>query len=475
MGLMPRTTFELDLLVRFDGNLSLPLHRQLERQLRDAILTGALQSDTPLPSTRALAAELGVSRGVVVEAYGQLTAEGYLIAERGSRTRVSTLPIDQVPSQRRTTEPPARFDFRTGTPDLSLFPRAAWLAGMRRALNTAPDDRLGYGDGRGAPELREALASYLGRVRGARVEPDRTIITTGLVQALALTGRSLRARGVRRLAVEDPGSADAWLPFTAAGLELIPVEVDDRGLRVDRLQMTNADAVFVTPAHQFPTGVVLAPERRSELISWAVSRGAFVIEDDYDSEYRYDRPPVGVLQGLSPERVIYGGSTSKTLAPALRLGWIVAPADIADHIASEKKQDDHGGPALEQLALAELITSGELDRHVRRTRPIYRHRRDALVSAISRHFPIAAVGGIAAGLHLTAHLPPDMSDVVLAERAAHRGILVTPAAAHRLRPGNPGLLLAYSRMHEKALERGIIELADIAAQGRRSSSRRRRP
>jgi GntR family transcriptional regulator/MocR family aminotransferase len=461
---MTRTTSELDLLLHLDVHSAPPLHTQLEQQLRHAILAGSLHAATPLPSTRALAAELRVSRGVVVEAYEQLIAEGYLVAERGSGTRVSTLAGDQAARRqpRREIEAQPRFDFRPGSPDLSLFPRAPWLTATRRALNDAPNERLGYGDPHGTAELREALAAYLGRVRGARADPDRMVITTGLAQAFALIARTLRARGARRLAVEDPGSADARAQFATAGMEFIPVAVDDRGLRVDELALTDADAVLVTPAHQFPTGVVLAPERRAELISWAATRGALVIEDDYDSEYRYDRPPVGVLQGLRPECVIYGGSTSKTLAPALRLGWIVAPAEIAQDIASQKQLADHGGPSLDQLAMAEFLTSGELDRHVRRTRPIYRRRRDALLSAMARYFPLATVAGIAAGLHLTAHLPRDMSDIALAELAAQRGVAVTPAAGHRLRPGPPALLLGYSRMHERAIERGVCELAAAA-------------
>jgi GntR family transcriptional regulator / MocR family aminotransferase len=403
---------------------------------------------------------------VVVDAYAQLAAEGYLVARRGAPTRVSETAARPTDSGRPLAEErPPRFDFRPGGPDVSLFPRQSWTTSLRRGLRDAPHARLDYGDPRGAPELRLALTAYLGRVRGVDCDPGCVIVTSGMAQGMALVGRTVLARGGRRVGVEDPGSGPARGQLATTGLEPLAVPVDHDGLRPDALAEADVDVVLVTPAHQFPTGVVLAPERRAALLDWA-RRGGIVLEDDYDAEYRYDRPPVGAVQGLAPERVVYAGSVSKTLAPALRLGWLVVPESLVAELAQAKAQDDLGTPVIEQLALADFVERGELDRHLRRTRGAYRRRRDALIAALARHLPTVRVSGIAAGLHLLAHLPAGVDEPAVVEAARARGIGLQGLREHRLLPGPAALLLGYGRIAEPAIEPGVRELA--AAVGWRS-------
>jgi GntR family transcriptional regulator / MocR family aminotransferase len=461
-----RTTSDLELMVRLERRAAGPLRAQLEEQLRAAVRSGRLAAGARLPSTRALARDLDVSRGVVVDAYAQLAAEGYLVARRGAPTRVSETAARPTDSGRPLAEErPPRFDFRPGGPDVSLFPRQSWATSLRRGLRDAPHARLDYGDPRGAPELRRALTAYLGRVRGVDCDPGCVIVTSGMAQGMALVGRTVLARGGRRVGVEDPGSGPARGQLATTGLEPLAVPVDHDGLRPDALAEADVDVVLVTPAHQFPTGVVLAPERRAALLDWA-SRGGLVLEDDYDAEYRYDRPPVGAVQGLAPERVVYAGSVSKTLAPALRLGWLVVPESLVGELAQAKAQDDLGTPVIEQLALADFVERGELDRHLRRTRGAYRRRRDALIAALARHLPTVRVSGIAAGLHLLAHLPAGVDEPAVVEAARARGIGLQGLREHRLLPGPAALLLGYGRIAEPAIEPGVRELA--AAVGWRS-------
>jgi GntR family transcriptional regulator / MocR family aminotransferase len=449
----------VDLLVRVARGGG-PLRGQLEEQLRDAIRSGRLAAGVPLPSTRSLARELAVSRGVVVDAYAQLAAEGYLVARQGAPTRVSEAasPAPGGPGAAAAEQPP-RFDFRPGGPDVSLFPRAAWLASLRRALREAPDARLDYGDPRGAPELRLALARYLGRARGVACDPDRVVVTSGMAQGMALVARALAEQGGRRIGVEDPSNRPGREQLSANGLDLVPVPVDADGLRVDALEARAPAAAFVAPAHQFPLGVVLSPERRAALIDWAARTGALVLEDDYDAEYRYDRAPVGAVQGLAPELVAYAGSVSKTLAPGLRLGWFVVPERLAEGVVHAKASDDLGTPIVEQLALADFLERGELDRHLRRTRGVYRARRDALVAALARELPACPPTGVAAGLHLVVPLPPEADEPAIAARARARGVGLYGLAEHRIEPGPPALLLGYGRIAEPAIEAAVAELA----------------
>jgi GntR family transcriptional regulator / MocR family aminotransferase len=464
---MSRSTSSLELLLALDRGSGAPLRLQVHDQLRAAIRDGRLGHGVRLPSTRVLARDLGVSRGVVTDAYEQLAAEGWLAPRRGAGTSVAAAavgsPADSAP--RSHSGRSLRYDFRPGAPDLASFPRAGWLAAERRALRAAPDAALGYGDPRGAPELRAALADYLGRVRGVAAGAERVVVVAGFAQGLALLGRVLRSAGIRRLAIEDPSHSEGRVQIAGEGIELVPVPVDDQGIVVTALEQTGAGAVLVTPAHQFPTGVVLAPDRRAELLDWADREDAWVIEDDYDAEYRYDREPVGALQGLRPRRVIYGGSVSKTLAPALRLGWLVCPPALVDELREQKRLDDLGCPTLPQLALGDLVARGEYDRHLRRTRKRYRRRRDALLRSLAR-IPTARPVGIAAGLHLVAQLPEGSDELAICERAAGRSVGVGHIGEHRIRPGPPALLLGYARLSEAAITRGAAELARAMAPAR---------
>ena len=449
----------IELLLALDRG-SEPLRAQIEEQLRTAMRAGLLAPGTALPSTRALARELRVSRGVVVEAYDQLAAEGYLRSRQGAPTRVAATAF-RAAAATTATEPerPPRFDFRPGAPDVSLFPRTRWLASLRRALPEAPDARFDYGDPRGAPELRAALASYLGRVRGVVCDPARVVVTSGMAQGMALLGRALVDRGDRRIGVEDPGSSPGRDQLAGVGLDLVPLEVDALGLRVDRLEAAAPAAVVVTPAHQFPTGVVLAPERRATLAAWASRSGAFVLEDDYDAEYRYDRPPVGAVQGLAPDCVVYAGSVSKTLAPALRLGWLVVPESLIAAIAAAKAADDLGTPVIEQLALADFLAHGELDRHLRRTRAIYRARRDELLAALTDHLPGCAPTGVAAGLHMVVSLPEGADERAVLARARARRVALHGLSEHSIKSRPAALILGYGRIAQPAIEAGVRELA----------------
>ena len=428
-----------------------------------------LTPGSALPSSRGLARELGVSRGVIVEAYSQLVAEGYLVARPGGATRVALAASPGAEAQPApASERPPRFDFRPGGPDVSLFPRDAWLASLRRALRSAPDVRLDYGDPRGAPELRAALASYLGRVRGAACDPERVIVTSGMAQGMALLGRTLVARAGAASRSRIPRAGPA-APSSAPPASRSCRRASTRTGCASRSSTRSrpVDAVMVTPAHQFPLGVVLSPARRARLAEWASETDALVLEDDYDSEYRYDRAPVGALQGLAPERVLYAGSVSKTLAPGLRLGWMMAPERIAAGLIAAKERDDLGTPVVEQLALADFLERGELDRHLRRTRGIYRGRRDTLVAALARELPDWEPAGIAAGLHLVAVLPPDTDEAAVLAAARARGVALSGLVEHSVATRPAALLLGYGRIAEPAIDAGVAELAaGYAAAGR---------
>ncbi len=443
-----RTTPAPELLLALSRNAGAPLRAQLEAQVREAVGSGRLAGGVRLPSSRSLAAELGVSRGVVVEAYAQLVAEGYLAVRRGSAP-VVVAGGERRPGPAPGAEPAApRYDLRPGTPDLAHFPRRAWAAAQRRALQDAADADLGYPDPAGHPRLRAALAEYLGRVRGVDADPARIVVCGGVAEVLALVARVLCAEGAVRLGVESPSHHATRALLAHHGMRIVPIEVDGEGIDVDALAAAAPDAVLVTPAHQFPTGVVLSAARRAALAAWARRSGALVIEDDYDAEYRYDRAPVGAVQGLAPEHVVHAHSVSKTLAPGLRLGWAVLPSRLAAAVAAEKALSDLGTPVLEQLTLAAFLARGELDRHLRQTRPLYRRRRDALLQGL----PGLAAAGAAAGLHVLVGLPAGSDEADVAAAAAARGVAVEPLGPHDLggaRP--PALILGYSRLPEPAL------------------------
>ncbi|WP_399887809.1 PLP-dependent aminotransferase family protein [Streptomyces sp. BBFR51] len=394
------------------------LRRGLTDALREAVRTGRLAPGTRLPSSRTLAADLGIARNTVADAYAGLVAEGWLTARQGSGTRVAERVVDppagaSVRRPRVQTRP--AHDLRPGTPDLASFPRAEWLRAARRAVTAAPNDALGYGDPRGRTELRTALAGYLARARGVRADPESLLACGGVAHGLVLLAAVLRARGVHTVAVESYGLHVHRDLLTKAGLRTVALPVDDRGAAPGAL--ADAGAVLLTPAHQFPMGVPLHPDRRAAVVDWARRTGALVLEDDYDGEFRYDRQPVGALQGLDPDRVVYLGTASKSLAPALRLGWLVLPPSLAEDV-----MDGIGGRTpgvLDQLTLAEFIDSGDYDRHVRSARLRYRRRRDALVAALAERAPRVRVTGIAAGLHAVLRLPPGTEQQAVRAAAWH--------------------------------------------------------
>jgi GntR family transcriptional regulator/MocR family aminotransferase len=449
-----------ELLIEVERGNGAPLRAQIERELRDAVRTGRLRAGTALPSSRTLARQLGVSRGVVVEAYAQLAAEGYLSARQGAPTRVAAVTSALHEREPAPTAGPAqpRYDLRASVPDLAAFPRRAWLAAERRALAALPDAALDYPDMRGAAELRAALAAYLGRSRGLVAAPERIVVTTGTLQSVGLLARVLLARGVDRIAMEQPGFHIHRALLNRSGITTVPVPVDDRGLVVDRLEHTGCRAVLVTPAHHMPLGAVLAPDRRTAVLEWAERHDGLVIEDDYDGEFRYDRGPVGALQGLAPERIAYLGSASKALAPALRIGWMVLPSGLDEQVAEEKGWADAGSPLLGQLALADLIERGDLDRHLRRVRASYRRRRDLLVSGLRELFPGVRVLGVAAGLHVAVQPPELVDERAFVARAADRGVALYAFRDRTSDPPASTLLLGYANVPEPSIEPALREL-----------------
>ncbi len=431
---LDETSQPLELLLSVSRGGAETLGAQIEDQLRRAIREGVLRPAAQVPSTRDLARQLGVSRRVVVDAYAQLAAEGYLSLRQGARPRVSDMAAvaSLAPTDTPPAAPHARFDFRPSVPDVSTFPRAAWLRSLRAALATMTDADLGYGDPRGAKVLRRALADYLGRVRGVVADPEHIVVTNGYTQGLGVVCHALAAAGAARIAFEDPSNPEDGLVAARAGLEPVLISVDEAGTRVAELERAGADGVVLTPAHQHPTGVVLAGERRTALLAWLRASDAIAIEDDYDAEYRYDRAAVGALQGLDPDRVIYAGSASKTLAPALRIGWLVVPPSLLREVIHSKLLADRGTAGIEQHAFADFLTRGELDRHLRRMRGRYRGRRDALIDALSEALPEAAVLGVAAGLHVTVQLPDGDNEQAIRKEAHGRRIELETMSDYRL-------------------------------------------
>jgi DNA-binding transcriptional MocR family regulator len=452
---------------------------QVAAGLRAAVRDGRLTPGGRLPSTRDLAEDLGVSRGVVVTAYEQLVAEGLLVSRQGDGTRVAPLP-PAVPAEpprsdahRRTlslaegtdagpADPPGiAYDLRPGKPDLASFPRERWAATLRDVLRDLPHTALTYPDPAGVVELRAELAAYLSRVRAAVATPDTVVVTAGVAQVLATLPRVLIEEGHRLLAVEDPLGHHQIPMLRATGIVPVGVPVDEEGIDVAALARTAARAVLVTPAHQFPTGVVLSPSRRAALVAWARDVDAVIIEDDYDGEFRYDREPVGCLQGLAPERVVLAGSVSKALSPALRLGWSVAPPWLAVRLRAARALHDLGSSVLDQHVLARLIAGGDYSRHLRLMRRRYRDRRDAFVSALAHRLPDVRVHGVSAGLHAYAELPSSCDEAAVVARAAGLGVAVEGVAPMRVDGhGPPAVVVGYARLPERRLAEAVLLLAD---------------
>ncbi|MFC8732062.1 PLP-dependent aminotransferase family protein [Luteimicrobium sp. NPDC057192] len=462
----------------------------LATAVREAVLDGRLPAGATLPATRTLAAELDLARGTVTEAYRRLAETG----EVEGRGRAGTVVVGRArPAAAQAPAPaPTRaralgaagppdvaafaghgsvfdelraarpeFDLVPGVPDLAGFPRAAWLRAERRVLDELPARSLAYGDPRGEPALRTEVATWLARYRGLRVDPAQVVVVAGVAQALALLAHVLRTADHDAIAVEDPGSFGARELLAWWGVATPPVGVDERGLRVDDLRATGAGVVLVTPAHQFPLGVVLDGARRRELTDWAAD-GGLVIEDDYDAEHRYDRRPVAAVAAAVPGSVVYTGSLSKLVAPSLRIGWLVAPPQWHEAIVEAKRQSDLGNAVVPQLVVASLLASGELERHLRLARSRYRRRRDATVAALSRDLPHGRILGAAAGLHLTVTFDdaPALDDVALARAALERGVAVHPLSWYRQRPGVPGFVLGYGASGTSRLDAGVRRLAE---------------
>jgi len=451
---------------------------QLADGLRAAVRDGRLAPGDRLPSSRDLAGDLGVSRGVVVTAYEQLVAEGFIVSRQGDGTRVApfaaagAVPEPRSAAHRRAlrfavgtnagpADPPGiAYDLRPGKPDLSSFPRERWSATLRDVLRELPHAELTYPDPAGVPALRAELAGHLARVRAAVTGPDGIVVTAGVAQILAVVPRILIEEGHRLLAVEDPLGHHQIPMIRATGVELAGVPVDEEGIDIAALTRTGARAVLITPAHQFPTGVVLSPRRRAALVEWAREVDALIIEDDYDGEFRYDRDPVGCLQGLAPERVVLAGSVSKALSPALRLGWAVAPPWLAVRLRAARALHDLGSSVLDQHVLARLIASGDHSRHLRLMRRTYRDRRDAFVAALGARLPDVRVLGVSAGLHAYAELPESCDEAAVVARAAALGVAVEPVTPMRVRhPGPPAIVVGYARLPERRLTEAVGLLA----------------
>ncbi|QBJ95581.1 PLP-dependent aminotransferase family protein [Rhodococcus sp. ABRD24] len=447
------------------------LTRQLEQSLRAAVRRGQLPTGARLPATRVLADQLGCSRWVVVQAYEQLVAEGYFVSSTGSGTYVQAIaPTRDRPRQPEFGNTSWRYDFGAGTPDLSLFPRHEWLAAAKSALAAAPTSAFDYGPASGIRDLRAALAAYLGRVRGVVAVADDLVITNGAVHAVSVMARTLHARGFDRIAVEHPGWIPLRAPFDGSGLDPIAVGVDDEGLMVTDLIKSGARAVLVAPAHQFPTGSVMSPRRRAALIEWAEAVDGVIIEDDYDSEFRYDRHPLAAIQGMCPERVVLIGSVSKSLAPALRIGWMVLPPQWRDLALDAVRAIDPSVSAISQLTFAEYLSSGGFERHLRRMRKEYANRRQQMVAAMLAFFPNVDVRGISAGLHLMADLGAG-SVSEFTELSARRQVRIYPVSRYCMSEEVPieyrdrrSIVLGYGAIPAHRILKGIETLAMVASE-----------
>ena len=456
------------LLLQIEGQPGTNLPTRVAAGLREAVRTGRLRPGSRLPSSRSLAADLGVSRGVVVAAYVQLVEERVLSSQAGSGTRVADSPHAAGGSETTARAFPSSsgrpsIDLRPGSPDLSTFPRAAWTAAVRDALRLLPSRELGYVAPWGTEALRQALNEYLSRVRGAATSSGTVVVVSGATQGLTVLVRVLRTEGHRELAVESPSNPVQRRVLASHGLRLLDVPVDEEGIDVQALARTSCRAVLVTPSHQFPTGVRMSPDRRAALLRWAEETRGIVIEDDHEAEFLYERPPAPCLQSLAPDRVALVGSVSDTLAPGLRLGWVIAPQPLLETVQAMKRNDDFGTGVIEQHALAQMLRSGAFDRHVRTLRFSYRRRRATLLEAVEQDLPGWRPTGIAAGLHVWLKAPVGVHEDMLVAEAASRDLLLQGASQlyGELEP-EPGLVVSYARAPMSLLGEGVRRLAEAA-------------
>jgi GntR family transcriptional regulator/MocR family aminotransferase len=438
--------------------------------LRDAVRSGRLTAGTALPPSRTLAADLGLARNTVADVYAELVAEGWLASRQGAGTWV--IDSDHLrrahptPSQPRGAVGAPTHNFLPGSPDVSRFPRSAWLASARRALNSAPNEALRMGDPRGRPELREAVAEYLVRARGVHASPESVVITAGTRHSVEILARLFGP--TRPIAVEGYGLFIFRDCIAATGGSTAPIGFDDLGAAVGDLERLDTPAVLVTPAHHFPHGVPLHPSRRTAVVDWADRTDGYVLEDDYDGEFRYDRQPVGALQSLDPARVIYLGSTSKSLTPVLRLGWMVVPTELVDDVVAAAGGQQFYVDALTQLTMADFIVAGHYDKHIRRMRTSYRRRRDTLAQRLAPFAPAVTVTGLSAGLHLLLLLPQGTEPELL-QRAGEAGVGIAglsrlrhPLADNSIaRPD--GVVVNFGTPGEHAFPRAVDALCAVVA------------
>lgn len=471
----------MSLFIRLDRTSDETLHDQLVAQTRQAILSRHLPAGVRLPATRALAADLGISRNVIVAAFDELISEGYLEGRVGSGTYVTThLP----PARGRTlaapagtprwlardhpsaesVPPPTRdaIDFRLGTPTLALLPLSVWRSAWRDVLSALPPTH--YGPIAGDPDLRAAIAGYLGRARGIACGPEDVIVTAGASQALDLITRVALAPG-DPVGMEEPGYPEARDLFRARQAQVVPVPVDDDGLRVDCLPTGSVAPllVYVTPSHQYPLGARMPIARRMALLAWAATNDSLIIEDDYDSEFRFDAPPLPALAGLDEAgHVAYIGTFSKVLTPSLRAGYLVAPQPLRERILRVAQSTALLTPWPVQRTLADFLVSGNLERHIRRMRRHYAAKRAALHDALAPVAPLARLQGLEAGLHACLELRPDLNPETIAARAAARGVIVYPLAAYYIgAPDRSGILLGYGGLTLNDVVHGARILADV--------------
>ncbi len=465
-----------------------PLYVRLTNALRDAMRSGRFPTGSALPASRQLADDLGCSRWVVTEAYEQLVAEGYLEAQVGSATRVRGRDHRQ-PEPASTAaipvEPPG-IDLRPGLGDLRSFPRIGWMRAQREAVTGLPHGDLAYPPAGGHPRLRRVLAEYLHRVRGADVSDSELTITSGILDGITQLTRVMADSGFHSIAIENPCWSRLFEGVRRTNLEVVPIAVDSKGIKTDQLRRAKVQAVIVAPAHQFPTGAVLVPERRAELLDWAATVDGLILEDDYDAEFRYDRRPIGALQGIDSERVAYFGSLSKTLAPAVGLGWMLTPRRWTEALRSNQARVT-GPSVLEQLALARFIENGGYDRHLRILRRKYRSRRDHLVEALRSKLPECQTTGVAAGLHIVLRLPQGLSGAAVVAAARARSVRVSDLRAFMFPAPGPiheaggqpigeyeeGLVIGYGNLDDALIEQAVGELALAARTVRRIAIRAR--
>lgn len=460
----PRKIQARDLLLQLDHSRPASVSRQLEEQMRGAIRSGALVAEEQLPSTRVLAEDLGVSRGVILRAYGQLAAEGYISLRQGAAPTVrAAVHLDAKTIRPPNGRPGIVYDLRPHLPDVTTFPRQPWLRAVRESLAQARVSDLTYSDAAGLWDLRVAVANYLSRARGVAAHPAQTLITAGSTHSLSLVSRVLARRGETRMAFENPSHRGLRAAASMGGQTVAAAAIDDSGVRPDTID--HADSLFVSPAHQFPTGVVLAPKRRKALVDWAQEADALILEDDYDAEFRYDGVPTAALQSLAPDRVVYIGSTGKTFAPALRLGWMVLPAALVDDVSQELAGTMLHVSGLDQLAFASFLQCGDFDRHLRRMRRVYGARRNFITELLGKLLPDHEVRGIAGGLHAVLGMPSHFAAASVRAEARTLGIGVDSIDQHSFADfaGPAGLVVGYGALPEPTLEEALNGLADIIA------------